>query len=324
MKKILKTVYRLFINSKEALLNIWHVTRVRCSSRFYQSRIRTEVQRTVHQIEKGLSINNPRVGFGYTKIDMLIKYLSQMSFDNQEAGEIMTRAACCIKSYFDYFDKRGWESEQLIELKNKFDKLNLQYNYDNTAGGLLEINRVNYEDRVFVDLYNLAQNRHSIRDFDDGEVELEDLYKAISFAQTAPSACNRQSYRVYVIYKKMYPKLKEWLGDIGYFGDYGFDKILLVTAKITGYNESENMQHLVSPGIFVGYLTLGLEALNIGSCIIQRGLYENKKWKSARRLMHIPDDEQSFCLIGCGKKKNRYKVPSSKRLTTSSITQVIK
>ena len=48
--------------------------------------------------------------------------------------------------------------------------------------------------RAYVE--NLFNTRHSIRQFGEDKVKIEDIKKAIELAQRAPSACNRQAVRV--------------------------------------------------------------------------------------------------------------------------------
>jgi nitroreductase len=319
MRNTLKLFYRLWTNTVEATSNICYVTRIRNSKKYRNERIKTEIQRTVHQIEKGLSIEQPKKGFGLAKIQLLIDYLKELEASDEEAIEVINRASSCIISYFNFYKSHNWEEKKIGDLEQKFYNLNLKYEYDESYGGLLNIAKVVHSESEMEVIRDIAESRHSIRDFTGEIVSMSTIEEAVRFAQLAPSACNRQSVRAYVIDKKDFGKYKDWLGDIGFFGDYGFDKIVLVTAKLTGYNESEGVQHLVSPGIFVGYLVLALEALNVGSCIMQRSLYNDKKWAAAKKIMDIPDDEQSFCLVGCGVKKDKYKVPVSKRLPTSTI-----
>ena len=48
----------------------------------------------------------------------------------------------------------------------------------------------------YSDFQTLAYSRHSVRDFSDKPLSVEQVKKAVKLAQTAPSACNRQSSRI--------------------------------------------------------------------------------------------------------------------------------
>ena len=324
LNKIIKNKIKFFRKSKNTLDNYRYISEIRTSEEFKQNRLISEIQRTVHQVEKGLSVEKPREGFGYEKISLIMDYLERLTETNREAEQVKNRAGSLIESYFHFYDEKGWKSEKLENLKDRFEKLNLYFVNNPVYGGLLEIQKVEHSEDEFKALQDIAKSRHSIRDFTGETVSVNDIRDAVVFAQNAPSACNRQSVRCYIIDNTMFEEIGEWIKNIGFFGDYGFDKILLVTAKITGYNENEGMQHLVSPGIFVGYLVLALEALNIGACIMQRSLNNDEKWSKARKQLNIPGDEQSFCLIGIGKKKDLYKVPVSLRLPIEVVLKEIK
>jgi len=312
------------LNAISAAKNMIFITKIRNDERFYSDRIHAEIQRTVHQIEKGLSIEKPKKGFGTEKISLLIDHMSQISdCTDKESIEVLNRGRSCVQTYMSFYDKMGWDSDKTELLRKKFENLKMVNNPCSIDAGLIDIKKVEHTDEEYATLDRIASSRHSIRDFAYGTVSTELVLKAISFAQKAPSACNRQSVRCYIVGKDKYSLIDDWLSGIGYFGDYGFDKLIIITGKITGYSESEGMQHLVSPGIFVGYLQLALEALNIGSCIMQRSLYNDNVWDKTRKMLNIPEDEQSYCLIGCGIKKERYKVPVSKRLSTDIIAKVI-
>ena len=323
MNNFIKQSYAKLKGIKKSTSNTLHVINIRNAFSFKQERLKSEMQRAVHQIEKGLSVENPREGFGYEKISFLIKSLSELTEDSLEAREVINRVCSCIESYFRLYETNGWNGSQIKDLRDKFSCVQVNYKYSPTYGGLLEIERENHDTQDFEVLQEIASSRHSIRDFSGEEVKTSVIKKAVEFAQKAPSACNRQAVRCYIIDKSKFNELGDWLKNIGFFGDYGFDKIILVTGKITGYNQNEGLQHLVSPGIFVGYLVLALEALNIGACVMQRSIDNDAKWVAAREKMHIMEDEQSFCLIGVGQKKETYKVPASKRLPVEVIMREI-
>lgn len=318
----LKLIYRSITNSIQATKNMLFVTQTRNDYKHIQTRLISEIQRNIHQIEKGLSISKPKYGFGYKKIEQIIFYLQQLD-SNNELQEIRNIAGSCINAYFQFYKEQNWNNDEIEKLREKFKNSSIQFMNNPDDGGIINIKKKTFTLNDFNKLSEIAKSRHSVREFSGEVVDDNILLQAVKFAQMAPSACNRQAVRCYIIDKYKYENLSEWLGDIGYFGDVGFDKIILITAKITGYNASEGMQHLVSPGLFTGYLVLALEALNVGACVIQRSLNNDRMWINVRNKLGIPDDEQSFCLVGCGTKKDEYKVPVSKRMSVNAIVKII-
>ncbi len=310
---------------KEVIKNLKsfkHILSIRSSCDFKLERTKSEVQRLVHQIEKGLSIGEPKANFGIQKIKQIIIYLEQLINEtDKESIEVINRACSCIQNYLAFYEDMKWNNPDIECIKQDLKKIN--YEYQSTYGGVLTLKKNTHDLSAFEVLNGVATSRHSIRDFSGETVDISVLEKAISFSQLAPSACNRQGVRCYIIEKEMFSDLSFWLQNIGFFGDYGFDKIILITSKITCYNEKENIQHLVSPGIFVGYLLLALESLNVGACVMQRSLYFDNNWKKVCERLNIPLDEQSFCLIGCGCKKEEYKVPVSNRLSLDILLRTV-
>lgn len=307
---------------RQAAVNALYVAGVRLGGAFQRNRIKYEILRNVHQLEKGMSINDPKVGFGVEKARSIMRYIKSIEDCpvDSELYSIKQIGTSALKAYTDLFLEKEWKTEKIKDVIEYISGIN---NISDELSGTLHIQKAYHSEDVFNTFNDIAINRHSIRDFSDEPVDSDVILKAISVAQRAPSACNRQAVKYYIVNKKHFNTIKEWLGDIGYFGEYGFDKIIIVTGVITGYNEYETFQHLVSPGIAVGYLVLALEALNIGTCVMQRHVFFETKWKTVCERLGISKDEQCFCLIGCGIQKKEYNVPKSTRLPTEYVARVI-
>lgn len=142
---------------------------------------------------------------------------------------------------------------------------------------------------------------------------MEQLRKAIEIAQRAPSTCNRQGVRAYVITGERRSCLKGWIEGTGGFSD-AIDKYVLITGRISSYRKDEPFQYIVSASIFAGYLTLALQSVSIGTCVIQRSVLYNRKWVDVAGALGIPRDEQVVLMIGTGMPKKEFNVPVSSRL----------
>ena len=123
----------------------------------------------------------------------------------------------------------------------------------------------------------IIKDRHSIRAFEKTIVSDVDIKAAIELAMHCPSACNRQSYRVHIIDHRDFHILEGWLDGVGGFAN-DLDKMLLITGKISDYRPSEQLQYIVTPAVFAGYLTITLQVYGIGCCFIQRSLLPNRKF----------------------------------------------
>lgn len=152
------------------------------------------------------------------------------------------------------------------------------------------------------------------------EVPKDLIVKAIKLAKQCPSACNRQATRLYVVNHKKKKIFSEWLSGTGGF-DEEIKEFILVCAKTSAYMPQEYQQYEVSTGIFVGYLTLALQAYGIGSCVIQRDVLNTKAWRKIANKLNIPYDEQIVCILGCGIQDTSYPVPISHRFDVDEIAK---
>jgi len=323
MKEVLRKKKCELALMKHAAANAQYVEKARLGETFKKNRIKYEILRNVHQLEKGMSINHPKAGFGIEKAKGLVRYI-QMLGDCPVSSDlyyIKRIGISALKSYINLFINNGWN---INKVKDVIDFIsNLDIDVEDGLSGTVHIQSTRHTEEAFNSLKDIAISRHSIRDFSDASIDPSLILQAISIAQRAPSACNRQAVKYYIVDKTHFETIQEWLGDIGYFGDYGFDKLIIVTGVITAHNEYETFQHLVSPGIAVGYLLLSLEALNIGACVMQRHIFFEPKWEAVCEKLMIPKDEQCFCLIGCGEKKKEYNVPRSARLPIEYIARIV-
>ena len=290
-----------------------------------KDRIISRIVRFVHSIEKGLSIDNPRPEFGYEKILTLYNYINEyLKIDNIDKSCIYM-AADALEAYCNYHSALNLTSPKLEHIKNitaELSKIKKDDGIDGTFGGVLTIQKSDMK-FDFACVEKLFKTRHSIRQFKKEELSEETIKKAIELAQTAPSACNRQAVRAYAIdSKKFIENYTENLQGVGGFAD-DCDKFILITGKISAYEEPEYKQFIVSAGIFVGYLTLALHGLGLGACVVQRSLRPNDSWIQFCMDNDIPLDEQLICLVAVGNLNDEMTVPLSKRFDVNTIFRTL-
>ena len=166
-------------------------------------------------------------------------------------------------------------------------------------------------------------SRHSIRDFEEKEVSNDTIYRAVQAAQMAPSACNRQAVRAYVLSPEKLCQL--YGGDLEGIGGFAQNasKFILITGQLSAYQPGEYNQYIVSASIFGTYLMQALLTQNIGSCIVQRPLYFSKQWEKIANEIGIPADERLVFMMAIGYMKPVCAVPVSKRFPTEQILKFI-
>lgn len=287
----------------------------------------TEIIRNVHSIEKGMCIDNPRMEYGKSKIEVLFILMEEFCKNggNRSADEL-SMATGALKSYLLFHESKGYSSGYLNSLSAKLDDFVEKHDLkrpDVTYGGALEITHEKPSEEDIDAFKRFLYNRHSTRDFEPSIVDNELLYKAVDLANRCPSACNRQTTRVYILEKNKIEELKQWLSGIGGFAD-SLNKMLVITGEISAFNDGEIFQHIMNAGIFTGYLTMALEAYGLGACVVQRPLLFSRRWAKFAKDNGIPKNEQITCVIAVGNKKSNYKAPISYRFNSEKITKVIK
>lgn len=310
VKKFLLIVWRIICDVK-------HEADIQKNPRYRLNRVSAELIRNVHSIEKGLSIKNPRLGYGVRKIHEMLRLAEEyMSLTDDKTLLFFVEDA--LHEYLDFHRNAGYTNKELEDIAVRLDKLNKKTgSHEGVYGGTVIYHK---EDTDFDirQISRLFDTRHSIRSFSGEVVPEERIRRAIAMAQCAPSACNRQAVRVYSIKACDYVKLAGNMEGIGGFAQDA-DRFLLITGIESAYRAGERMQFAVSASMFAAYLSLALHALGIGACAVQRSLYENDEFAAFREKYGIQDDEQVVIMLAIGMVKEDIKVPLSRRLDIDTI-----
>lgn len=309
--------YALVVRDRMRTLNVLK------SKAFVKERQMAAIIRLVHSIEKGLCIENPRLGFGVVKLNKLFRLCTAYAneFGNDEFCLKMARDA--IKEYIEFHNQKAYRSEDFAKICEAYAVFPCKETTEGEIfGGVLH---VKHECTVTMEqLERFFSERHSIRDFTGEEVTEDEIARAIRAAQYAPSACNRQAVRAYVLPSaKICEYYKNDLSGIGGFAE-GADKFILITGKLSAYDKGEYNQHIVSASIFATYLVEALFAQKIGSCMVQRPLYYSTQWANLANKIGIPEDERLVLMIAVGKIKSEYMAPVSKRFPVDHVLRFVK
>lgn len=291
---------------------------------FEADRLEGEIIRNAHSIEKGLSLENIKMGFGYAKMTNAFAQIERYkelcgNYDSEAIGMF----ADAVGAYLAFHKQSGYEDANIKQIETLYNKLVQDgVRTDGTYGGYQMIQRSEYSEEELAVLCNLFESRHSVREFAHTDIDTDKLNKAIELACHCPSACNRQCYRVHVLSRNHFDKMDGWLEGIGGFAE-DVNKFLIITGKLSAYRKSEEMQYVVSTSVFAAYLTLSLQAVGIGCCFVQRPFLPTAKWSKVAGQLKIPQDEQVVCVLGIGNLKDEYKVPVSHRLAQDTIVNYI-
>ena len=308
--------YALVVRDRKRVLDVLR------SDEFKKNRLTADIIRVVHSIEKGLCLEQPRLGFGVAKLEKLFclchEYANAFGCDQF----CLKMARDVVKAYIVFHKERGYESPEFAKICEDYDRFpGKDTGEQEVFGGTIHIE--NKCELSIEQLEAFFAGRHSVRDFDRKEIADETIFRAVQAAQLAPSACNRQAVRAYVLSSEKLCRLyDDNLEGIGGFAEDA-NKFILITGQLSAYQGGEYNQHIVSASIFGTYLMQALFAQNIGTCIVQRPLYFSKQWDKLAKEVGIPADERLVFMMAIGYMKEMCTVPVSKRFPTEHILKFI-
>ena len=285
-----------------------------------QNSLEAKIYRQTHTIEKGMSISKPRVGFGVKKIEELVEllklYISE-GFDLSNSAFI--NAIGVMYSYMDFQKSKGYENEELYLLIESF---HLPHKSDQEYG-IKSISKSKLNNNINGTFKQFFCSRHSVRQYEDKAVSIEDIKQAIELAQKAPTACNRQASKVYMN-KDCITNVK--LGKL-IAGNTGFEddvkNYLVLTVYISSfYDPFERNQLYVEGGIFACALVEALHYYGIASCILQNGERRNMQKQLRKVCSNIPQSEKIIMFIAIGYYKEEITYAVSNRKDVDEVLKI--
>lgn len=261
-----------------------------------------------HALEKGMSMPNYTAGRGKEKAEQLDMLLS-MADGNSESYYI-SEGKAVLNAYLKIQRSAG-----------------LELNYQSISGGGTSLRKLaagtaKIPEGSFCDSYNQMSEfffkRHSIRCYKKATIDKSIIDKIIEIAKTAPSACNRQVTKVY------YSCESQWNNYVGELvpGNKGFQQNIynyfVVTTRRDLFGENEFLQWYVNGGIFLGYLSMAIHSVGLGSCIFQWPI-ANKNDDRLKKYLGIPATEAVVAVVSYGIPESTGKILEAARRNTDEI-----
>ncbi len=274
-----------------------------------------------HRLEKGLSLAEPRVGFGAANVQSLLAHLQQY---RQQFGidRNWVTALSVINVYWEFNAQHGKPDPQLKEQIDRLQGLACDCDEEWRTGGTREVSRQQIHDAAKIDLTAFFSARHSVRQFSDERVEVSLIEKAVRMAQTTPSVCNRQTGRVHLFTSPEDNRtvLSFQNGNRG-FGHLAA-AVLVVTADLGGLvSVGERNQGWIDGGMFAMSLVYALHSLGLGTCCLNMSV-EFPTDQALRKAVRIPDSESVIMMIAVGHLPAMFRVAQSTRRPLSEVVHV--
>jgi len=287
---------------------------IKYSSAFYKldssDKLIGSIVAEYHIIEKGLTMPETRLGFGIEVMKTLIEHCNQYSSqicenDNRQ----LLHAINVIAEYKILHDKNNYNLDE--KLQQSISDILIKYG-SQPYSRQISMTRDSYFKHSLSTFENFSNSRHSLRNF-SGPVNLSDIKMALKLAQNAPSACNRQPSRVYIVQNKYLKKkiLSIQTGNRG-FGHLA-DTLIILTAELGGYlGLRERNDVYVNGGIYAMNLLYALHFYQIGACALNWCSMPDRDLE-VRKICEIAPSENIILMIACGGVPDKFELAASPR-----------
>ncbi|YCM42407.1 nitroreductase family protein [Verrucomicrobiaceae bacterium 227] len=269
--------------------------------------IESDLIKHYHVLEKGLAMADFRPRAGTEVLKRLIVLTSIWKDAGGDEKEFHFQAALAvIKSYVLKHRALDLDVSDLVP-PGFFESY---LHVDSKAGAKLP-NEILADDLTKFD--QIALSRHSVRQFNLARApEHELLTAAVEIAISAPSVCNRQTWRVHFFEGEAAQKILAFQN-----GNRGFGHLIPTVAIVTSdlrlfAGGAERYQGWVEGGLFSMNFLLALHARGLSSVALNWSR-SNRDDRLLRAAGEIPGHERIIMLIGCGYASEDHEVTCSPR-----------
>lgn len=274
------------------------------------------LSRENHVIEKGLSMSNPRKGFGQEKVKALINRLS-LYYDRYGKSDaaFLSYPLSTIKAYIAYQHQNNID---ISEIDKQFDILCNKTGITPAsltipAGTTIE-SAADLQMKAKGNFESLLFSRHSIRYFENELPSKSLIEEALRLSAQTPSACNRQAWHTHVYFGDKCHSLLEMQGGCSGFA-HDIPSCIVVTADMKGFLHYEPFQCYVDGGLYAMNLINALNYVGYGTIPLSCGFY-TEKLSAIQKEFDIPANEVMIVIIGFGILTNEVKYAISTRKAT--------
>lgn len=281
-------------------------------------KIKRNLTLSYHIVEKGLTMPEPRPGFGKAVILDLGNSIKQyhslgLPLDVLE----FSQSVSALKEYKEFHASINFKlPEEINELLDYVEKT-----FPSVSGiKQIHIKSDEYFKDINASFDKFCMSRYSVRNYTNEIVPVEILDSCIELAQKSPSFCNRQPTRVHIVKSEEKKKgiLELQNGNRG-FG-YLAETLLVITSLISTTKDihERNENHL-NGGMFCMTLLNALHFHKIGACSLNWSVSDDKDRK-LREILNIPENEVVLLVISCGYVPENLAIAASPRKTAKEIT----
>jgi nitroreductase len=266
-----------------------------------------------HSLEKGLSVNKKRLGFGREKVvelsRLLLLYKGAFNGEEVKNNTVIIAAKATLVNYYELHERENYILDD--EVVEAIEKIKLAYKEIRTVNSTVEY-AFEGIDKSVIGLKEAILKRRSVRQFESSTlIPREVILAAIQLAANCPSACNRQPFNVR--YYDDREKINILATQQG--GTAGFNCVpglLVITYYRRFYhNAIERNSGFIDSGIYLMNLVYSLMVHNIDSCLLNNAFDINKDKKMRELIGDVEPDEEFVSFIAIGKADQKGLSPAS-------------
>ncbi|WP_375426338.1 nitroreductase family protein [uncultured Friedmanniella sp.] len=283
--------------------------------------LRSKITATYHNLEKGLSLSDPRPGFGEqpvgTLVTLLSAYLSAYGYDAW-----VTTPLLVLRSYRDFNESAGAVTPHHAAITALLLEAEHHLAAQSGAAGVRQVERTQIERAVGTTGLDFFSSRSSVRQYSDVPVDVADIEFAAAAAQRAPAVCNRQYNRVYVHTDKAeIARILEVQGGARGFGTE-LGGLAIITSDLRNFwAAGERNQAWVDGGLFAMSFVLGLHARGLGTICLNWSKPPSID-RRLREVADLPAEAVVIMLVGFGVLRDSYTVASSNRVPLNEVLEL--
>lgn len=284
------------------------------SDEFALANIERQMLLLSHTLEKGMSFKTKKANWGGVKCKSLCKLTERYIALGGDITNQFILTLNVLNSYTqdEYACKEVDLLSQVKALTSKYSDL---INPELTGLKIVTEPSAFDEDEIKA----FFNSRNSVRYFSDQPITKEEIQRASQFASCTPTACNRQTSKVYAFRDRTSIQriLDNQLGDQGWCKNA--DTLFVITGNQTYFGDGyERNQVYIDGGLFAMNFDYGLHLQHIGSCF-KMFVRDHTREKEFRKLCGIPGNEIPIVLILAGHyqkesirspKSHRFEVPT--------------
>lgn len=270
-----------------------------------------------HSLEKGLAMSDKRYGFGQPKMRDLIILCNDYLEKYADYPSRLVDTLGVIAEYDKLHKDHNFALQP--DLQDSIDTLLKRTEGHWTISHTRKVTKQEYFEDVESCFAQFSSSRHSIRDFDGTLVDKLVLEQVFALAQNAPSACNRQSTRVYAVYDEHKRKQLVELQNHGRGFADNANPLLVIATEMQSWCAGEQW--------FGGYVDAGIYMMNLLYALhyhkvaaIPLNWYADEEAnKKIHDILAIPDSLEVVAFIACGNPIEEFQLVTSKRRNAQEI-----